>query len=477
MFTPLPPDSWTLDHAAHLLSRAGFGGTPDQIRDLHRQGLSRAVESLLAGSGPQLPPPEWTSESPASRRDLFLGWDPSMDETDRRSLQMEFMRQDHDRIVELRSWWLERMRQGRRPLLEKMTFFWHGHFATSYAKVKNAGLMWRQNETLRSNALGNFGALLRAMTRDPAMIRWLDLGRSRKGEPNENFAREVLELFTLGEGHYTETDVKEAARAFTGHRVDPRTQEFVFQRRAHDDGEKTFLGRSGNFAADDIVGIILSQDQCPRFLGRRLAEFLVADTPQPQMIESLAATLRATNFEIAATLRALFTSREFHAPGVVRAQIKGPVEWIVNSCVALGSPLPRQPALDFFLTRLGQVPFAPPNVRGWEGGKSWISSSTLILRYNLATALLGKIEKGARASLRPGKLSQPDLAAVAPAELRNQPDALADALVFRIFGTPRIPRMQTLARNEIASSELPVTDATVREICGKLMSTPEFQLT
>ncbi|MGH8046435.1 MAG: DUF1800 domain-containing protein [Chthoniobacterales bacterium] len=477
MLTPLPPASWTLEHAAHLLNRAGFGGTPDQIRALHKLGLPAAIETLFTGYGPQLPAPDWTNAPPASRKDIYLGMDMSMSDAEKKEKLKEAIRQQHDHIAELRTWWLERMRESRQPLLEKMTLFWHGHFATSFVKVKNAWFMWKQNETFRSYAFGNFGELLRAMTRDPAMIRWLDLGRSRKGEPNENFAREVMELFTLGEGHYTEQDIKEGARAFTGHRIDPETQEFVFMRRAHDYGEKKFLGHTGDFNADDIVAIILAQDQCSRFISKRILEFFVAENPAPALLEASAQAFRKSNYEMKPLLRALFAAQEFYAPAATRTQIKGPVDWMVNACIALDAPIPREPALDAILTRLGQLPFEPPNVRGWEGGKSWISSSTLVLRYNLTGAMLGTLDKSERRFLRAKKYPGADMQKVAPADLRDKPDALADALVFRIFGTPQLPKMQKRAREAIAEAGMPVTDAGARAVCQKLMSTPDFQLT
>jgi uncharacterized protein (DUF1800 family) len=462
----MPAASWELAHAAHLLNRAGFGGTPETIRELHAKGLAPAVDALIAGFGPQMPPPDWTRE-PLSESAAGAG----------KMSRQELAREDRRRILELRSWWLERMRQGRRPLLEKMTLFWHGHFATSYAKVRSASLMWRQNETFRRLALGHFDELLRAMTRDPAMIRWLDLGRSRKGEPNENFAREVMELFTLGQGHYSEQDIKEAARAFTGHRILPATQEFFFARRAHDYGVKTVLGQTGRFDADAVVAILVAQEQCSRFLAQRLAEYFVADEPAPAFVDSLAQVLRTTRYDLTATLRTLFTAREFYAPQVMRSQIKAPIDWLVNACVIFHAPLPRQPVLDQILSRLGQVPFAPPNVRGWEGGKSWISSSTLILRYNLAAALLGNSNARGPGPLRARRYAGANIRQVVPPELRARPDALSEALVFRIFGTPSLPRMRQRALDAIAGYQPPLSDAESRDVCQRLTSTPDFQLT
>lgn len=478
MLAPLDSDSWTLEHAAHLLNRAGFGGAPARIRDLHAQGLPRAVDELLNRRAPQLSPPEWAQGPVQTRRQAFMEAG-SLDVADqeKRLLNKEFMRGQRRQITELRVWWLERMRQSRDPLLEKMTLFWHGHFATSFVKVNIAWDMWRQNETLRSYALGNFEEMLRAMTRDPAMIRWLDLDKSKDGRPNENFAREVLELFTLGEGHYTEQDIKEAARAFTGHRVDPDTQEFFFARRVHDSGEKAFLGQHGDFNADDIARIILAQPQCPRFLARRIWEFFAYENPEPAILDAAAETLRRSDCEMKPLLRAIFTSRAFYSPRALRTQIKSPVDWIVSACIALDASIPRQPALDLLLARLGQLPFEPPNVRGWEGGKSWISSSTLVLRYNLAGWLLGNRDPDTRKLVSYRQKPTADMQAVAPDALRKQPDALADAMVFRLFGTPQLPRMQQRARESLRAIQPPIADADVRGVCQRLMSTPDYQLT
>lgn len=476
MLAPLNPSVWSIDHATHLLSRAGFGGTPDQIRAFHQLGLRRAVDALFIGNGPQIPPPAWTNEPAAGRSRFFMSIKGAMSDEQRRDIFKQSRQEERLHLMELRSWWLERMRQSRQPLLEKMTLFWHGHFATSFTKVNSAYFMWQQNETLRAYALGGFHEMLRAMTRDPAMIRWLDLARSKAGEPNENFAREVLELFTLGEGHYTENDIKEGARAFTGHRIDPLTMDFVFVRKAHDYGEKKILGRAGNFNADDVVDIILAQNQCASFLSRRLWEFLAYENPEPAVLDAAAAAFRNSRYEVQPLLREIFLSQAFYSPRAMRTQIKSPVDWLVNTCIALDTSIPAQPALDSILSRLGQLPFEPPNVRGWEGGKSWISSSTLVLRYNLAGFLVGSRDPVMRlANLR--LRGAVDIGKIAPDSTRNQPGALADALVFRFFGTPLLARMQQRARDIIAQTPLPVSDADARTVCQKLMSTPDFQLT
>ena len=233
-----------------------------------------------------------------------------------------------------------RMKETRAPLVEKMTLFWHGHFATSAQKVKNAYWMWRQNETFRRNALGNFKTLLHEISRDPAMMIYLDLAQSQKQHPNENWAREVMELFTLGIGHYSESDIRESARAFTGYQINFRNQQFRFVPEEHDSGRKNFLGQSGRFSGDDILDLIVQQPACPELIGRKLCRFFVADEPAPPLVGAVASSLRQNNFELRPVLEELFRSAEFYSERVIRAQIKSPVQFLVQSCKLLETSLP-----------------------------------------------------------------------------------------------------------------------------------------
>jgi len=225
MIARLPSRNWNFDTAAHLLVRAGFGGTPAEIDSLARQGMEAAVNSLLYGAPESVQPPSWAV--PRSLRALQLEVRQTADPEEKRELKKQVQRRANEELSDLLHWWILRMTQTRAPLVENMTLFWHGHFATSADKVRQPHKTWLQNETFRAHALGNFGVLVKAISRDPAMMVWLDLVQSNKNKPNENFARELMELFTLGEGHYTENDVKESARAFTGYRIDPLTESFV----------------------------------------------------------------------------------------------------------------------------------------------------------------------------------------------------------------------------------------------------------
>src|SRR5215475_8028424 len=262
------------DDARHLLNRTGFGATEADIRSYVGMMREDAARRLLDGTRTRAstPPPAWTSALGPLR--YPRGGEKATVE-ERRMFQQEQLRKG----LELRGWWLEEMLVTPSPLTERMTLFWHNHFVSGQQKVRLAELMYRQNVTLRANALGNFWTLLYAMARDPAMVIYLDSAQNRKGTPNENFARELMELFTLGEGHYTEQDVKEAARAFTGWSLDRGTGDFMFRRLIHDYGYKTVLGRSGFLDGDDVLDILLARPETAEFITRKLWREFVSPDP------------------------------------------------------------------------------------------------------------------------------------------------------------------------------------------------------
>ena len=249
----------TFEEARHLLARTGFGGNWEQIQDLSSQDYAQAVAAVLnqTRKKPLTPPPEWVREPLMSRKQIK-----QLSKAERQKLRKQWRR----RSVELKAWWFREMVQTDAPISEQMTLFWHNHFTSGLQKVKSPKLMYNQNLLLRQHALGNFRQLIHAVAKDPAMIIYLDNAFNQKGKPNENFARELLELFTLGEGHYTEKDIKEAARSFTGWTIDRRTGKFRFIRRRHDFGPKTFMGRTGNFDGDDIIDIVLEQSRVARHI-------------------------------------------------------------------------------------------------------------------------------------------------------------------------------------------------------------------
>ncbi len=389
-----PDAPWGRSQAAHLLRRAGFGGTPEQIDVLVRAGRDRAVESLVdfarspdpepgAPGGPAYPR---GTGVPALRPDQS-GQLRSLTAEQRRELTAMVRRNEVGHLNAVRDWWLARMVATHRPLQEKMVLFWHGHFTSGYREVRDWRAIYDQNELFRAHALGRFGELVQAVCRDPAMLRYLDNARNVKGRPNENFARELMELFTLGEGHYTEQDVREAARAFTGWTVGPDGR-FLVRPRQHDDGTKVFLGRRGNLDGDDVVRTILAQPAASRYLATRLWEFFAYADPEPQIIDALAGVLRRTDFDLAQAMRAMLRSDAFYGPRAVGALIKGPVELVVGSARLLEVELGQPRAVAYVCRQLGQEVFQPPNVKGWPGGRTWITTSTLFVRYNFAGLLL-----------------------------------------------------------------------------------------
>ena len=282
-------DLLTYDDARHLLNRAGFGATDREIQRTVGMTREQATRNLLDNvrTSPVTPPPAWTAEAIALR---YRRRGEEATDVERKMFQQEQIRKG----LELRGWWVDEMLSTSSPLTERMTLFWHNHFVSSQQKVKLAELMYRQNATLRANALGSFADLLHAIARDPAMVIYLDNAQNRKGSPNENFAREVMELFTLGEGHYTEQDIKEAARAFTGWSLDRQTGQFVFRRFIHDDGEKAVLGRTGKLDGDQVLDILLAEPATAEFIIRKLWREFVSPDPDETAIRRIAQRIRAT---------------------------------------------------------------------------------------------------------------------------------------------------------------------------------------
>lgn len=470
-----PEGEWTVFHAAHLLSRAGFGGSPEDIRQLHALGLNEAVESLLRGDEESdlFPPPELSQpENLAEYRQTVKE---APDEMARREMFQEQRRIQRDEIRALRKWWLARMRYTTWPLREKMTLFWHGHFATSVEKTKVAYLMWQQNETLRSEALGSFRKLTKAISRDPAMMRYLDLQQSKREQPNENFARELMELFTLGEGvKYSETDVREAARALTGYRINQRTQQFAFQRKQFDNGRKTILGKTGQFNGDETIDIILDQPECAQFIVGKLWKYLAAEEPPEPMVQVLAQEFRVSGYDITKLLRNIFLSEEFYYPEVVRHQVKSPVQWIVQTSKALEAPLPESPVIENALAQMGQVLFAPQNVKGWDGGRAWITSATLLYRFNLAGTLVSS--KDFKLAEKRRSIPIP-IDRIAPKAAREDRAALCDELAFRMLNSQIEPAEKDRLLAFLAERGPDINDATVRDLLHLIMSTPDYQLT
>ena len=332
---------WNGETAAHLLNRGAFGSTAGEIEAAHKKGLAAMVHELVNVNtdAANVPPPAWAHPRNirAQRMEIKAAKNRGQNFQEK---AREVHMMESENILDLRRWWLERMMTGPAPLLEKMTLFWHGHFATSVQKVKDAYWMWLQNDTLRRNALGNFATLVRKISRDPAMMIYLDLHQSRKEHPNENWARELMELFTVGIGNYSEQDVREAARAFTGYRVDMTTQQFRFTPLQQDHGPKNFMGRTGALNGDDIIDILVNKPVCAQFIGRKLWRFFVEDEPSPQIVDAIASNIRAHNYEMRPVLREIFSSAEFYSDRVMRTQIKSPIQYLIQTSKLLEMQLP-----------------------------------------------------------------------------------------------------------------------------------------
>jgi uncharacterized protein (DUF1800 family) len=397
--------------ARHLLNRAGFGATTQEIADFARLARAEAVERLLAGAVTEARTPLPAGVEDYVRPSRLRGLS---DEEKQALLRTQF-----EIGVALRGWWLEEMLSTPSPLSERMTLFWHNHFVSSQQKVKSARLMAQQNRLLRRHALGNFGALLHAVAKDPAMIVYLDSATSRKEQPNENFAREVMELFTLGEGHYTERDVKEAARAFTGWSIEPETGEFKWRPFIHDRGEKTVLGRTGRFDGDEVLDILLEQPATAEFIVAKLWREFVSADPEPQEVRRIAARFRDSGYEVRAALRALFLCEAFWAAENRAALIKSPVDLVAGTLRSLEFETGELLPFVFTLRQLGQDLFGPPNVKGWPGGEAWIDSSTLLARKQFLERLFrgqelrgrgrdmdGAPARAERVALRGGRLGE-----------------------------------------------------------------------
>ncbi|MFM8720693.1 MAG: DUF1800 family protein [Chthoniobacterales bacterium] len=470
--------TWNSEAAAHLLRRAGFGGTPEDAEVLAAAGLEGAVDRLLADDGRGLPSPPVTDPAEfAHRRQLRLARRRENEGAQNEGAAMDskktFERAMRETLAAMRAWWLECMRRGGAGAREKLTLFWHGHFATSQAKVQFNHIMLAQNETLRRLGAGPFRELCAAMVRDPAMLVWLDGRQSQGKAPNENFAREILELFTLGEGHYTEEDIREAARCFTGWVVNPENGDGMLVPRRHDDGRKKLFGKSGNFGAADAVEIICAQPRCAEFLATKLWEFYAYPQPEPELVKSLAAHYRKNDLHTGELLRMIFTRPEFYSPRAVAKQIKSPVQWMVQAARETGRQLlPPGVALPLS-AELGQNLFMPPSVKGWDGGTAWINSATLIRRSN--TALLFAVA----APPLPVDAESMDAAAwavVAPPETRFDAVTLAERLEKVFLAAPAGPATRNRLEAVLEEGDFPCSDDTVREASVVLRGSPEYNL-
>ena len=495
---PLDPEAFDYWKAHHLLSRAGFGGTSSQVRALANMGLEEAVDYIVEYEKIETPPvrmnvfdkeimlPRSRKEQQEARRARQDG-DEAVLERLRRQRQKR-QRSDRAQIADLQVWWLERMIESPRPLEEKMTLFWHGHFATGYRAIEDSYHMFMQNELFRSHAVGSFRALTHRIIRDPAMLRYLNNNQNRKSQPNENLARELMELFTLGEGHdYTESDIKQGARALTGYTY--RDDDFVdmgspLYQRLHDNGSKRILGKVGNWDGDDFVEIILSRRACSEFICWKLYRFFVNDLPgapgetAQRYIVDLARELRTKKYRIKPVLKRMFTSAHFYDPANIASQIKSPMQLIVGQIRSLRTPPRNLRVLLKAADLMGQNIFYPPSVKGWEGGRTWINTSTMFVRQNVMIYLL----TGRRLDSRPWQGDGTVFDATpllghfgVPIDQIDVREAAKFLLWFNLGREPHQVRIDALVEY-VASREGRLTNKILIELLSLITSSPEYQL-
>src|SRR5579871_4541620 len=364
----------------HLLWRAGFGPLCRDFGQLEKTSQKSLFKSLLKSSSK---PPEYINVASNELSDLIMMPMAEGDKMQKKDLSEDekkrFRKQSEQDIKQLNIAWLNQMVNSDAQLLEKMSLFWHGHFAS-----RNENIFYQQLllDIIRRNALGNFGDLLRAVSKSAAMINFLNNNQNKKNHPNENFAREVMELFTMGRGNYTEDDVKQAARAFTGWGANLQG-EFVFRKFQHDNGDKTFLGKSGNLDGDDVLNILLEQRHTAQFIARKIYRFFVNDNVDEQKAEWLGNRFYQSNYDIKSLMEDIFTSDWFYSERNIGSKIKSPIELIVGIRRMLPMNIENEDVMLIVQRLLGQLLFYPPNVAGWPGGTSWIDSSTLMFRLRI----------------------------------------------------------------------------------------------
>lgn len=382
-FVPSATNPWDRTKAAHLLNRAGFGGRGDEVDWITRLGPDAAVDELVNYNRvpESVSPPDFSSLRTVWEN-LARLYQQRAPENERFQARVIAIRADNQKFQEVREWWVGRMIQTRRPLQEKMVLFWHGLLVSGRPETRLAENLFIQNGLFRRHALGNFKELISSIAKDPAMLEYLDNESNRKGRPNENFARELLELFTMGIGNYTEQNIKEAARAFTG--WTRRGYEFFFNAAQHDDGPKTFLGRNGNLDGTDIIDIIFEQPATLRFLPRRVFEYFAYLRPEESLVEEMAEVFRQNQFQVAPLVRAILSSQAFYSPAAMRSQVKSPAQLVVGTARLLDVEPGQTPALTRAMDLMGQALMFPPNVGGWPRGESWITTATILLRYNFS---------------------------------------------------------------------------------------------
>lgn len=462
------------EKVAHLLRRFGLGASEQELDYYSKDGLSAAITLLL----------DYDKVDEGFPIDLELFKNPANDLVPMPGVQ---------------AWWALRLLVTKRPLQEKMTLFWHDHFATNASKVTVPPMMYQQNETLRTNALGSFETLLLEVSRDPAMIFWLDNQFNVKGKPNENFAREVMELFTLGIGNYTEQDVQEAARAFTGwtyRRLGPlqkdkkKSLDFLFRPFQHDNESKTVLGKTGNLGGEEVISILCEKPQTARYITTKIWEWFAYRDPEPALIEKLSDKFMKGGLHIKTLLRAIMESPEFYSAKAFRGIYKSPADFVIPTARQLGvgamlmAQLERQPdsvapargymaALVQGMKGMGMDLLFPPDVSGWEGGQGWISSATMVERIQWGERLFGQAaQEGRRAQIR--FASMPLFAKdPTPRGVVTTLVSIFDAPIPEKRLTPMVQAAENVCGNRVTAANANQTASAVARL---IFGTPEFQM-
>ncbi len=431
----------------HLLRRTGFGSTPDELKYYKGLGFEASVDELTN--------PEKVKND---RLDDILS-------------KQEF---DFTDMGDVKRWWIYRMAYTKRPLEEKIALFWHGHFATSNAKVGNPYLMYQQNELFRRNGLGDFQQTLIEVSKDPAMIIWLDNQQNRKGKPNENYAREIMELFTMGIGNYTEADIKEAARAFTGWAA---PSSFYFNKKQHDAGEKIFLGQKGNLNGEDICNILANKPATAKYISKKLISFISYDDPDDATVERISEVYLANNRSVRSVVKAILLDKSFRTDKSYHGKIKSPAELVVGTVKSL-QVQKLDGDLSALMARMGQNLFEPPNVKGWDGGMAWIATDTMMERFNYAARISTQKFDTADGYINPTKLAQKYNVSSASDMVDNLLAALVDGDV------PRNTRKKLMAyvatdlngHEQDTAPTGKVLDVKMRGLIHLIMTLPSYQL-
>ena len=465
----------------HLLWRAGFGPSPAEINQAALQPIPQLVRQLIKDSQRVEKITIVQSEPQAELKMLKKTLrNQEMSKEEKRQELKELVLERRETIGQLNNEWVNRMAVGEGMLREKMTLFWHNHFA---CRSKMATFVQHQNNTLREHALGNFGELLMAISKDAAMLQFLNNQQNRKQSPNENFARELMELFTLGRGNYTEQDVKETARAFTGWGFNFQG-EFVFRSNQHDDGEKKIFGKTGRFTGEEVLKMILENPKTAQHIAAKVYRFFVNQQPNPTHIAEMARRFYKSNYDISDLMQYVFTADWFYDKANMGAQIKSPVELLVGIQRHLGLDFDDKKPVLYIQKMLGQILFFPPNVAGWPGGQSWIDSSSLLTRMQLPRVILGNENLNLRVKdsgdvneeqvqRKEGFAVKMNWETFAKTFENHRDDELPEVLANYLFQVPVKKEALAQVSKKIETANRP---ARIKQLTVSLMSFPEYQI-